>query len=191
MKKMPTLFKREFENHQPVSISPELTDSSLQWVLDGQGVATEKIDGACCAIIDGTFYKRYDAKRGKTPPPGCIPCDDPDPVTGHWPHWQPIDPADPGCKWYLAARENTLGELKDGTYEAVGPHFQGNPYGLEADTLKRHGEIVLNVPDHSFEGIREYLRSHNIEGIVFWKDNAPQCKIKRRDFGFKWPEGEL
>ena len=195
MKKIPTLFTREFQNHNVVSISPTLSDPALAWVLEGEGIATEKIDGACCAIIDGKFYKRYDAKKDKrgkmkTPPEGSIPCDDPDPVTGHWPHWQPILKTDPGAQWYLAARENTLGELKDGTYEAVGPHFQGNPYQLEADTLNLHGEIVLNVPDRSFEGIRDYLRSHNIEGIVFWKDNAPQCKIKRRDFGFKWPEGE-
>mgnify|MGYP006916064079 CR=1 FL=1 len=192
MKKIPTLFTREFQNHIVTGISPALSDPSLQWVLDGEGVATEKIDGACCAIINGIFYKRYDAKKDKrgnlkTPPEGCIPCDDPDPVTGHWPHWQPITPSDPGSKWYLAARENTLGPLADGTYEAVGPHFQGNPYGLEADTIKRHGEIVIPLPDRSFEGIRDYLRNHVIEGIVFWKDGKPQCKIKRRDFGFKWP----
>ena len=24
-------------------------------------------------------------------------------------------------------------------------------------------------------------------GIVFWKDGEPRCKIKRSDFGFKWP----
>ena len=26
------------------------------------------------------------------------------------------------------------------------------------------------------------------EGIVFWKDRQPQCKIKRSDFGFPWGE---
>lgn len=26
-----------------------------------------------------------------------------------------------------------------------------------------------------------------IEGIVFWKDGEPLCKIKRTDFGFEWP----
>ena len=99
---------------------------------EGKGTATEKLDGACCAIIDRKFYKRYDAKKNKrgvqkSPPPGCIPCDDPDPITGHWPHWQPILPSDPGAQWYLVARENTIGPLPDGTYEAIGPHFQSNP----------------------------------------------------------------
>ena len=41
------------------------------------------------------------------------------------------------------------------------------------------------------EGLREYLRTHNIEGLVFWKDGEPQCKIKRSDFGFKWPDKTL
>lgn len=193
MKKLPTLFMRSFDNHVVTGISPTLSDPSLSWVLDGLGTATVKIDGACCAIMDGKFYKRYDAKKDKrgkmkSPPPGSIPCDDPDPVTGHWPHWVPVDPTAPGDQWFLAARENTLGPLPDGTYEAIGPHFQSNPYQLEADTLKRHGEEVIDLPDRTFEGIREYLQHHAIEGIVFWKDGEPRCKIKRRDFGFKWPD---
>ena len=57
MKKMPTLFHREFQDHHVISISQEVTPG-LEWVLAGEGVATEKIDGACCAIIDGVFYKR-------------------------------------------------------------------------------------------------------------------------------------
>ena len=84
------------------------------------------------------------------------------------------------------ARESGM-EIEEGTYEAVGPHFQSNAYGLEKDTLVRHGSIVIDLPDKSFEGIRSYLGTHNIEGIVFWKDGKPQCKIKRKDFGFKWP----
>ena len=63
MKKIPTLFHREFQDHHVISISRDVTPG-LEWVLAGEGVATEKIDGACCAIIDGVFYKRYDAKKG-------------------------------------------------------------------------------------------------------------------------------
>ena len=63
MKKMPTLFQREFDDHRVVAIRSELTSLDLAWVLAGEGIATEKIDGACCAIIGGQFYKRYDAKR--------------------------------------------------------------------------------------------------------------------------------
>ena len=62
MKKIPTLFEREFQNHQVISISQEVAPG-LERVLTGEGVATEKIDGACCAVIGGEFYKRYDAKK--------------------------------------------------------------------------------------------------------------------------------
>ena len=65
MKKIPTLFKREFLDHHVINISPEVSSPDLAWVLAGEGIATEKIDGACCAIIDGQFYQRYDAKKNK------------------------------------------------------------------------------------------------------------------------------
>ena len=82
MKKIPTLFKREFENHSVVRTLPEVTEG-MEWVLEGEGVATVKWDGSCCAIIGGVLYKRYDAKHSKRPPEGAIPCCDPDPITGH------------------------------------------------------------------------------------------------------------
>ena len=196
MRKIPTLFKREFENHNVVSIMPECI-SELAWVLNGEGIATEKHDGSCCAIINGAFYKRYDAKRNrlgifKQPPSDAIPCDKPDPVTGHWPHWLPVK-GDASDKWFVEAKNNVekCGNiLDDGTYEAIGPHFQNNPYALSEDTLIRHGSVVIDVPDRSFEGIKKYLSLHNIEGIVFWKDGQPRCKIKRSDFGFRWPAYE-
>ena len=76
--------------------------------------------------------------------------------------------------------------LENRTYEAIGPHFQGNPYGLPDDVLVPHGAEVIEVV-RTFRDIRDYLEHHNIEGIVFWKGGEPQCKIKRSDFGFTWP----
>ena len=194
MKKIPTLFRREFQDHHVISISRDGT-SGLEWVLAGEGVTTEKIDGACCAIIDDVFYKRYDAKKDKRgnmklSPEGAIPCDDPDPVTGHWPHWVKVEEGNPADRWFLDALHNAQnrdGILQNATYEAIGLHFQSNPYDLTQDTLVRHGRIEIDLPERSFEGIREYLRTHAIEDIVFWKDGVPWCKIKRKDFGFKWP----
>lgn len=196
MKKMPTLFKRDFQNHTIINIRPELSSPELAWVLDGQGVATEKIDGACCAIIEGKYYKRYDAKRDKhgvmkAPPAGAIPCDNPDPVTGHWPHWVLVDESDPADQWFIIAKKNTPGAMTDGTYEAIGPHFNSNHHQLAQDILVRHGSTTLDLPDRFFDGIRTYLSTHKIEGIVFWKDGIPCCKIKRKDFGYKWPEPRL
>ena len=55
MKKIPTLFERIYENHKVVGITDKVAPS-MEWVLQGEGVATLKIDGSCCAIIDGVFY---------------------------------------------------------------------------------------------------------------------------------------
>lgn len=184
MKKIPTLFERIYQDHKVVGITPNVTEE-MEWVLDGEGIATVKIDGSCCAIIGGELYKRYDAKKGKKVPEGAIPCCEPDPITGHHPHWVKCDPANPADKWFIEADKNTH-VLKDGTYEAIGPHFQGNPYNISADILYPHGTEVIEV-ERSFEGIKRYLRTHAVEGIVFWKDGEPKCKIKRTDFGLKWP----
>ena len=187
MKKIPTLFERKFKDHKVVEITPNVT-KGLEWVLAGEGIATLKIDGSCTAIINGEFYKRYDAKKGKKAPEGAIPCCEPDAVTGHHPHWVKVDKNNPADKWFIEAFNNTIelhGFLTAGTYEAVGVHFQGNPYNSTLDMLEKHGETVLDVP-RTFEGIKRYLTDNYIEGLVFWKDGEPQCKIKRTDFGLEW-----
>ncbi|MBQ8620156.1 MAG: hypothetical protein IJ418_21985 [Clostridia bacterium] len=193
MKKIPTLFERTFENHKVVGISPNVTPGCERAFEEGE--ATIKFDGSCCAMINGKFYKRYDAKGGKKVPEGGIPCCDPDPVTGHWPHWVPVDGNNTSDKWLIGAYENELkagsawargGVLKNGTYEAVGPHFQGNPHCFEEDALLPHGMIFVGV-DRSFEAIRKWLEEHEEEGLVFWLDGEPRCKIKRTDFGLDWP----
>lgn len=197
MKKIPTLFTREFLGRGKVRTLPYVTPG-MEWVLEGKGIATVKIDGSCCAIIDGKFYKRYDAKWGKMPPAGAIPCCDPDPVTGHWPCWVLVDENNPSDAWLVAAYENSViveaafckahasTKLDDGTYEAVGPRIQGNPYKLGFHSLSRHGKYEVDV-ERSFEGIRKWLEENNEEGLVFWLDGEPRCKIKRTDFGLEWP----
>ena len=194
MKKIPTLFKREYANHRVVDIKNEITPGCEEAFL--HGIATVKLDGACCAIIDGELYKRYDAKKGKKPPVGAIPCCDPDPVTGHWPHWVKADKNKPEDKWfleaYIPAKIEHLADgmnIPDGTYEACGPHFQGNPHGFILDTLVKHGKFKVEV-ERTFERVRWYLAKSPIEGIVFWLNGEPVCKIKRTDFGFDWPVKE-
>ena len=188
MKKIPTLFKREYDERRNVVGVTEEVAAGMEWVLDGDGEATEKVDGSACAIINGELYKRFDAKEGRAVPEGAILCQPTrDPYTGHWPHWVKVDPASKGDKWFVAAYENTPWCREDGTYEAVGVHFQGNPYGLDADFLEKHGRIKIKDCPRTFDGIREWLRVHEVEGIVWWKDGEPRCKIKRTDFGFPWP----
>ena len=196
MKKIPTLFNRVFENRKIVDILPDITPGCEEAFKNG--VATVKIDGSCCAIIDGEFYKRYDCKKGKTPPEGAIPCCDPDPVTGHWPHWVKVDPDDPSDKWFVEAYNKYMvtyimsttmymnEPFCEGTYEAIGKHFNGNPYNLDYDILYHHGVKAADVP-RTFEGVKEWLENNNEEGLVFWLDGKPVCKIKRSDFGLEWP----
>lgn len=209
MRKIPTLFQRKFEGHHVVGTLPIVTEG-MEWVLDGEGIATVKWDGACCMIHNEKFFKRYDAnvKKGRKVPDGAIPCqEEPDPVTGHFPCWAEVDLLNPKPedKWFIKAFQTYLSEnemtemtisnfmeimLKyqtlSGTYEAIGRHFNGNPYGLSYDTLIRHGQHKISVP-RTYYGIQKYLKENQIEGIVFWKDGIPQCKIKRTDFGFTWP----
>lgn len=193
MRKIPTLFERDFSGGS--AKATPVVAKGFEWVLEGEGVATIKFDGSCCAIIDGEFYRRYDAKHGKPVPEGAIKCqEEADPITGHLPCWIKCDRFNPADKWLWSAFDVLVSTLPqypndvktlDGTYEAIGLHFQSNPYNLKRDILVRHGENVVDVP-RSFEGIREWLENHEEEGIVFWKDNKPQCKIKRSDYGIKW-----
>lgn len=193
MKKIPTLFERIYDNNGRIIGITDTVKPGFEWVLSGDGIATIKIDGSCCAIFNGIFYKRYDAKKGKIPPTGAIPCTpEPDPVTGHWPHWVKVDFESKTDKWFVIALRNTFpygmsSRWNDKTYEAIGKHFNDNPYNMEYDVLRIHGnEKILDCP-RTFGGIKEFLKCHHIEGIVFWKDGEPQCKIKRSDFGYKWP----
>lgn len=191
MKKIPTLFEREFKDHNVIKILPKV-HPGMEWVLEGEGIATVKYDGSCCAIIDGKYYKRYDCKKGKIPPEGFIPCCKPDSITGHWPGWVKVDEKNPADKWFVMAYEMTVMlenygmKLSDGTYEAVGRCFQNNPYNFTSNKLIKHGKEIVEV-ERTFDGIKKYLSEHEIEGLVFWKDGIPQCKIKRSDFGFEWP----
>ena len=184
MKKIPTLFERIYENHKIVDCLPNITPG-MECVLEGKGVVTIKYDGSCCAVINGELYKRYDAKHGKPVPEDAIKCQEKaDPITGHLPCWVKCDRNNKADKWFWKAYDN-IDSYTDGTYEAVGKHFNSNPYKLEEDILIKHGTNVVDV-ERTFEGIKKYLEENYIEGLVFWLDKEPRCKIKRTDFGFGW-----
>lgn len=194
MKKIPTLFQRPCLAEGDHTVAPFVTPG-FEWVLKGEGVATLKWDGTA-VYYDGTrWYKRYDAKKGKVPPEGSIPCQEaPDPVTGHWPHWTPIIWSDNSDKHIKQAIQNSCYydlEPYDGvgTYEAIGPKIQGNPYNIHSHILRKHGEYEIPDFPRNFGGMDEYFKTHVMEGVVFWKDGEPKCKIKRTDFGYQWNNG--
>lgn len=185
MKKMKTLFNRHFEGNKIVGVD-EFPTEGYEWVLQGEGVATQKLDGTCCLVKDGVLYARFDWKKGRKLPDGAIPCQEKaDEITGHFPHWVEVKDQ-PQYKWHRLAFEKQ-NNLEDGTYELIGVHFQNNPEKVESgDILVKHGSIILDDVPRNYRGIREYLRTHNIEGIVFHRENGEMCKIKRTDFGFDW-----
>ena len=190
LKKIPTLFKREFYSKDSFKLLNEVTEG-MEWVLQYSGKATIKYDGSCCCFINQEFYKRYDAKNGKPIPDGAIPCCDADPITWHHPHWVKVSETAPEDKWFISARDRYLDEGHDvydvdWTYEAIGKHFNNNPYNLDFDILVPHGEDILSGFQRTYDGIKEFLERNYIEGIVFWKDNTPQCKIRRHDYGLEW-----
>lgn len=180
MKKISTLYKKNPENLGRVinEINPE-----NEWVIKGEGFATRKFDGTAAAIINGQLYKRYDVKKGRQVPENAIPCQEPDEITGHHPHWVKCQTDNKEDRYFLQAFDF---KLPDGTYELVGPKVQSNPEGFPAHALVRHGDFHLIVPDLSFEGLKKYLSENDIEGIVFHhKTDGRMCKIRKSDFGIK------
>lgn len=185
MKKMKTLFKRQFENHK-IAKCLNKVEQECQWVLDGEGWATEKMDGTCCLIENGKIYRRYDYKEGRILPEGAIPCqDEPDLITGHFPHWLLCTESDKNCKYHIEALRKQP-NLKNGTYELIGKHINSNPYDMDVDILIKHGEKVLEEVPRDYENLKKYLETNYIEGIVFYRGNGQMCKIKRTDFGYEW-----
>ncbi len=64
MKKIPTLFVREFLNQHDFILTEKVTPG-MEWVLKGEGVATIKIDGSATAIIEGVSTSVMTLKEGK------------------------------------------------------------------------------------------------------------------------------
>lgn len=186
MQKIISVFQRNYDGDR--LIRDEVVPGA-EWVLAGEGLATRKFDGSCCMVKGGELYKRYDAKNGKPLPEGFIPEQDPDPITRHHPGWLKVGEV-PEDMWFRAAWANVFQHNggvapPDSTYEAVGPHFQGNPERFEWDTLVRHGVERLPYFHRDFLGMRSYLESLDIEGIVFHHPDGRMAKVKKKDFGLK------
>lgn len=183
MQKIISLFKRNYDGDHLVR--DEVVEGA-EWVLAGEGCATRKFDGACCRVKDGKLYKRFDAKEGKTPPLGFEPAQDPDPNTGHWPGWVPIGEG-PDDRWFREGWHNSrlITEKEDVTYELCGPKVNKNPEGYPDHFLILHGVEGLDDCPRDFEGIKAFLASRDIEGIVWHHPDGRMVKIKKKDFGLK------
>lgn len=180
MKKIISLYKRNYEGDRLVR--DEVTPGA-EWVINGEGVATRKIDGTSCLIKNGQLFKRYDAKNGKTPPVGFEPAQEPDPVTGHWPGWLLVGEG-PNDKYHREAwdREPTL-MYASGTWELCGPKIGGNPENLPRHVLIKHGVEKYEDCPRTFDALKEWFADKDIEGVVWHHPDGRMVKIKKKDFG--------
>ena len=186
MKKIISLFQRNYDGDRLVR--DELVPGA-EWVVAGEGMPTRKWDGTACMVSAGVLYKRYDARAGKAPPAGFEPAqEEADPVTGHWPGWLAVGEG-PEDRWHREAFAATGGTLSDGTHELIGPKVQGNAERVDRHMLVSHGREALPDVPRDFAGLQAYFATHDIEGVVWWRDpDDPSCdkvKIKGKDFGIR------
>lgn len=172
MKKIPCLFVIDH------STGFATTERAVDWV--DEAIPTRKWDGTACLIRNGILYKRYDCKRGRTPPKDFEPCEiAPDPITLHWPGWVPIGPHD-----YWHKEVASLGTYPDGTYELCGPKVNGNPEKLDRHMLLAHGfPRYYSVPT-DWLGLRNWLSDMDIEGLVWHHPDGRMCKLRKDHYGF-------
>lgn len=202
MKKIPTLFVINYKGKGAWEITSAIHPKA-EWVYTEKNViATQKFDGTAVLIQDGRLYKRYDAKPTKEAfrrhiqgapwkvgdfrevPDGAIKCQEPDLITGHFPHWVPCIEGRPEDRYYWEAfKEQTT--WVDGTYELCGEKVGTNPEKITGHKLIKHGSVVIKLPDFSFTAIKQYLQleKNNIEGLVLYGEDNKMCKIRKSDFG--------
>lgn len=200
MKKIPTLFKRDFNNNG--AIMPEYSDGT-EWVLDGEGTATRKYDGICVLIENGKMWKRYELKYdgtcvliensktwkryelkpGREAPYGFRLVDF-DKNTGKSMGWLEVGNGNED-KWFREAVNNDPDhvELPNGTYELIGNKVHGNPENVEGHTLQSHqgAERYTDVPVE-FEALKDWLTDKDIEGLVWHHPDGRMVKIKKKDY---------
>lgn len=185
MQKIISVFQRNYDGDRLVR---DEVVPGAEWVLAGEGMATRKWDGVCCMIEAGVFYRRFELKSGKVAPVGFKDAQEPDTVTGDTPGWIPVGDG-PEDQWFREAmrmnRKCFVNEPYDGTYEAVGPHFQGNAESFPWDGLIEHGKHELAGFPRDFAGMKQRLSEGDIEGVVFWHPDGRKAKIKAKDFGIR------
>ena len=183
MKKIPTIFLRDFAGTigAPGRMVTREPDPACGWVFAGEGVATRKYDGTCVLVRDDTHYKRYEVKKGGTPPAGFEPANDVDPETGKQQGWVLIG-SGPEDKWHREALGDSL--WGNGTFELIGPKVQGNPEKTASHQFVPHSEAQV-YPDfpRDFDGIKAALTGMDVEGVVFHHPDGRMAKIKKKDFG--------
>jgi len=160
MKKIPTIFVRDPKNMRTLLDKPH---SDCAWVFNGGGVTTRKYDGTCCKVFNQKLWKRREVKRGRRTPAEFVE-EQFDTNTGKRVGWVPVDCANTEDKYHRDAFEGQ----PNGTYELCGPKIQKNP----------------DCP-RDLEGLKDWLKGKDIEGIVFHHPDGRKAKIKKQDFNLR------
>jgi hypothetical protein len=184
VKKIPTMFERDWNGDRSRVVNQPHTDCA--WVFAGEGKATRKLDGTCCLVRDGRLFKRRELRKGDTAPAEFEQADF-DEETGKTVGWVPVSDG-PEDRYHREAWAFVSGACPDGTYELVGPKIQGNPEGRDCHMLSPHGLHEMKDAPRTFDELKEWLPSQDIEGIVFHHPDGRMAKIKLRDFGLKRPK---
>lgn len=179
MTKIPTMFARdETKRGRPIL---NQIKSECQWVLDGEGIATAKLDGTNVKVQGGQLLKRQKPKERDYDEASYVPC----------------ERANPADKWAFEAFDAARNPA-DGVYELIGPKIQGNPHQSDRHQLvsvvppDRSVKLMAVEPPRDFDGLRGYFAGDRgvifeFEGLVFHHPDGRMAKIKRRDFGLPWP----
>lgn len=183
MEKIPTLFERD--DRFKVVDRPR---AECAWVLDGEGTATEKLDGTNVRLtVRSGHLVRVEKRRNPSRVQKAQG------VVDGW--YVDADEFSSEDKWIVAAAQATdVSSWPDGEHpcEALGPHIQGNTLGL---TDNRCVPFNLDIPAYDlvprdFAGLQGFLAElesrfapgHLAEGIVFHHPDGRRAKIKRKDF---------
>jgi hypothetical protein len=184
LKKIPTIFERDWNGDKRRVVG--IVNPKTQWVFDGEGIATRKLDGTSCMIRSGFLYKRRELREGDITPANFEICDQ-DPETGKTVGWVPISDGNED-RWHREAMSRDGAVLMDGTYELVGPKIQGNLERYDAHTLVKHDPDRLRItpePERTFDALCNWLARSGVEGIVYHHPDGRMAKIKARDFGIR------
>jgi hypothetical protein len=183
MEKIPTIFDRA--DGFRVTNHPR---EGCEWVFAGEGLATEKLDGTNVRLtVRSGKLVRVEKRRN----PSKIQKQQG--IKDGW--YVDADEFSKEDKWIFEAVKGTdVSGWPDGEHsaEALGPHVQGNPLGLEKEICV---PFNLEIPAYdsvprTFDGLKAFLASldskfspgHPAEGIVFHHPDGRRAKIKRKDF---------
>lgn len=196
MRKIPTLFVRTTGGRGKHFVTPEVTPG-CEWVLNGEGYATEKLDGTNVRLtvrkgLVVRVEKRRNPNKHQKYEFGIIQ-----------PWYVDASRDEPADQWIWKAVDGTdvsRWEMGEHCCEAMGPHINGNPHRLDVWVcfpFNLHGAQLKAIdaswydadPAVCFEILKTatgmYLSKYNdvrVEGFVFHHPDGRRAKIKRKDF---------